>query len=93
MDPISVWIRVQVIPIPALLGTIPDPDLDPLKSGIVTPLVQCSDLRNVYPSQKPQQKQTWIAEHFMFYILELNYSKKSGYFCVHHHLTVHIHEL
>ena len=35
VDPIPAWIWIQVIPIPALLGLIPDPD--PLKSVIITP--------------------------------------------------------
>ena len=35
---IQVWIRIHAIPIPALLDAIPAPDLDPQKSGIVTPL-------------------------------------------------------
>ena len=39
MDPIPAWIRIRVIPIPALLDVIPAPDPDPQKSGIVTPLV------------------------------------------------------
>ena len=39
MDPIPARIRIRVIPIPALLDVIPAPDPDPLKSGIVTPLV------------------------------------------------------
>ena len=43
LDPIvdldPTWIRIHAIPIPALLGAIPAPDLDPQKSGIITPLV------------------------------------------------------
>ena len=38
VDPIPAWIRIQVIPTPALMDMVPAPDLDPLKSGIVTPL-------------------------------------------------------
>ena len=37
LDP--AWIRIPAIPIPALLDVIPAPDLDPQKSGIITPLV------------------------------------------------------
>ena len=32
------WIRIHTIPIPAFLGAIPDPDPDPAKNGVVTPL-------------------------------------------------------
>ena len=38
VDPITAWIWIQVIPIPALLDAIPDPR----KSGIVTPLAATS---------------------------------------------------
>ena len=38
VDVIPAWIRIQVIPIPALLDAIPAPHPDPQKSGIVTPL-------------------------------------------------------
>ena len=38
VDSDPAWIRIHVIPIPALLNVIPAPDLDPQKSGIVTPL-------------------------------------------------------
>ena len=44
LDPVvdsdPAWIRIHVIPIPALLDAIPAPDLDPQKSGIVTPLTR-----------------------------------------------------
>ena len=36
LDP--TWIQIHAIPIPALLGAIPARDLDPQKSGIITPL-------------------------------------------------------
>ena len=39
VDSDPAWIRIHAIPIPALLNAIPAPDLDPQKSGIVTPLV------------------------------------------------------
>jgi len=39
VDPDPRWIRIQAIPIPALLDAIPDPDPDPAKNGILTPLV------------------------------------------------------
>ena len=42
-DPILAWI--QAIPIPALMDAVEDPDPDPQKSGIVTPLVLSSLLR------------------------------------------------
>ena len=38
VDPDPRWIRIQAIPIPDLLDAIPDPDPDPAKNGIVTPL-------------------------------------------------------
>ena len=37
------WIRIHMIPIPALLGAIPDPD--PEKNGIITPLPGMSRLK------------------------------------------------
>ena len=46
MDSDPAWIRIHAIPIPALLNVIPAPDLDPQKSGIITPL-----LGNVYLRQ------------------------------------------
>ena len=39
VDPDPPWIRIHMIPIPALLDVIPAPDPDPQKSGVVTPLV------------------------------------------------------
>ena len=38
LDLDTACIRIHMIPIPALLDTIPDPDSDPAKNGIVTPL-------------------------------------------------------
>ena len=38
VDPDPPWIRIHMIPIPALLDVIPAPDPDPQKSGVVTPL-------------------------------------------------------
>ena len=39
LDSDPAWIRIHMIPIPALLDTIPDSDSDPAKNGIVTPLI------------------------------------------------------
>ena len=39
VDPDPPWIRIHMIPIPALLDVIPAPDPDPQKSGVVTPLI------------------------------------------------------
>ena len=39
VDSDPTWIRIHAIPILALLDVIPVPDLDPQKSGIITPLV------------------------------------------------------
>ena len=39
VDLVPAWIRIHAIPIPAFLDAIPAPDLDPQKSGIITPLV------------------------------------------------------
>ena len=36
------WIPIHVIPILAPLDVIPDPDQDPAKNGIVTPLIWAS---------------------------------------------------
>ena len=44
VDSDPAWIRIYLIPIPALLNAIPAPDLDPQKSGIVTPLVAATYL-------------------------------------------------
>ena len=38
VDSDPAWIRIHAIPIPALLNAILAPDLDPQKSGIITPL-------------------------------------------------------
>ena len=38
VDPDPMWIQIHVIPIPALFNVILDPDPDPAKNGIVTPL-------------------------------------------------------
>ena len=45
VDPDPPWIRIHMIPIPALLDVIPAPDPDPQKSGVVTPLVGCVVIR------------------------------------------------
>ena len=39
------WIWIHVISIPSLLDVILDPDPDPAKNGIVTPLVERSESR------------------------------------------------
>ena len=51
VDPDPRWIRIHVIPILALVDVIPDPDPDPAKNGIVTPLII-----NHQHSAKPTQK-------------------------------------
>ena len=40
LDSDPAWIRIHMIPIPALLDMISDPDSDPAKNGVVTPLVE-----------------------------------------------------
>ena len=39
VDSDPAWIQIHAIPIPAHFDVIPAPDLDPQKSGIITPLV------------------------------------------------------
>ena len=43
VDPMPARVRIQAIPTPALWVTIPAPDPDSQKSGIVTPLIQGVD--------------------------------------------------
>ena len=40
LDSDPAWIRIHMIPIPALLDMISDPDSYPAKNGVVTPLVE-----------------------------------------------------
>ena len=48
VDPDPPWIRIHMIPIPALLDVIPAPDPDPQKSGVVTPLIPTDYFRVNY---------------------------------------------